>query len=262
MKGPTFSQTTDNATIAALVNTLFDDGDSICVGYQNRLCEVSPLGLIATLKGSDVPTGWPCFNTNDPVVFSINPSTPSNKGGLPITNVWAGRTFMFESDTLSYADQEMYWIKRFKDMPFTLIFTGNKSIHALITLDADDEALDDLLKPIEGCHYSKYMLLHRLTCLVLAYHTAGNLRLDTATCTPNRTTKAPNFTREIYRPGCLETITIAPKAIRVGKRVKFEDYFKWLQSLCPSMIRFNLLLEEAEADLNRYGSNGKWGVSK
>lgn len=129
-----------------LLNLMFKPGETVCVSYNQFGYHSIPLENVLGDQVTLVPTPdsaakrkktWEeCFEynvpTNNMTLAALNPI----KGFRLDENATAYRSFLVEVDYGPIKEQVEY-IKRI-GLPYSaLVFSGNKSIHCLITLDQD-----------------------------------------------------------------------------------------------------------------------------
>src|ERR1035437_5479321 len=119
-----------------LLSLLFNEGESICVSNNQFASHSIPLqsameGTI-TLVPPDPTYPVRYCDSSELLLVSINPIQGFRKD----SNVQKFRSFLFELDTGSTKEQLGYF-KHLKLTTSCQIFSGNKSVHALIVLDQD-----------------------------------------------------------------------------------------------------------------------------
>lgn len=120
----------------SLLKLLFNDGETICVSDNRFAYHSMPLentfGGKITLVSSNKDSPIRHCDSSKLILVSINPI----KGFRCDKNVTAFRSFLVELDIGSTKEQ-LTTIKRF-GMPFSAqVFSGNKSVHTVITLSED-----------------------------------------------------------------------------------------------------------------------------
>lgn len=119
-----------------LFNLMFKPGETVCVshnkfGYHSVYLNTALNGPVTLVPPSDdIPRQYP--QTDDLLLVALNPI----KGYRQDINCTAFRSFLIEMDYGPLAEQ-MAYVKTM-GMPYSaVVFSGNKSLHFLITLDTD-----------------------------------------------------------------------------------------------------------------------------
>lgn len=128
-----------------LLNLMFKPGETVCVSHNKFAYHCIPLQnamngpvvLVPTpnslaLRNLTLEAGIERINGDDLLLCALNPI----KGYREDANCTSFRSFLVEMDAGPIPEQ-MAYIKKF-EMPYSAaIFSGNKSVHFLITLDKD-----------------------------------------------------------------------------------------------------------------------------
>ncbi len=209
----------------ALLKLLFNPGEEVCASNSQFACQSLPLEDLLVDKDitltSNIPSIDPIVcHTSDLILCSINPI----KGKRLDENCTAFRSFLIEIDVGSIKDQ-LATIAHIK-MPFSAqVFSGNKSVHTLITLSTD---LNDEKK---WRHVAQWML----NIVTLADQNCKN---------PSRMIRIPGAYRE---PGKKQRL------INIGNRVSHKELSDWLDKYdhLKPRVRERKPIPEGEADLDR-----------
>lgn len=211
----------------SLFRVLFDEGDSIAMGINGAMVQndYTPRDASMILQGiplsSHVPLPPQDFSLSGMLVC-INPATTTGNNGVSNATVESYRTFLFELDAGTLADQRNFWDAT--GMPHSaIVYTGGKSLHVLVTLD----------KPMPTLQM--YQAIHRT--IVQRLHLKFGVRADADTNHPNRTTKIPGF----LRPSKDDSPDKPAKLVRLAQRVKKDDFMAWATSIgvTPAMVKLN-----------------------
>lgn len=182
----------------SLIKLLFNENETICVSKNQFSFHSIPLkdaldGPITLLSPNEsVPISY--CNSSELTLVAINPIN----GFRNDSNVTAFRTFLFEIDTGSIKEQIGY----FKHLGIPLsaqIFSGNRSVHALVILDED---LDE--------KSYRYLYEWALNILTMCDHNCKN---------PSRSVRIPGAYREPDKK---------QRLIGIGNRVSHKDFMGWL----------------------------------
>jgi hypothetical protein len=119
-----------------LLRLLFNSGESICVsnnafGFHSMAMEKALEGDIELISPNESVAPIIC-NSSDLIMAALNPINGFRRDN----NVTKFRSFLVELD-IGTIDEQLGTI-RHSGMPFSAqVFSGNKSVHTLITLEAD-----------------------------------------------------------------------------------------------------------------------------
>jgi len=183
----------------ALLKLLFNEGETICVsnnefGFHSILLEDALSEEVTLLSPNDTVPIRQC-PSSELTLVAINPI----RGFRRDESVTAFRSFLVEMDVGSIKDQ-LGTIDHLK-MPFSVqVFSGNKSVHTVITLDED--------LPDEKTYRSIGEWLFRI--ITLADKNCRN---------PSRSVRIPGAYRG---PGKKQRL------IRLNKRVTHKELFDWI----------------------------------
>ena len=120
----------------SLLKLLFNEGESICVsnnefGFQSVPLEKALDGEVDLISPNEKVPVNRC-KSSDLIFVAINPI----KGWRRDSDVTAFRSFLIEID-FGQINQQLTYLNTIK-MPFSAqVFSGNKSVHTVITLDED-----------------------------------------------------------------------------------------------------------------------------
>jgi hypothetical protein len=189
-----------NETGAQLFNLMFRPGETVCVscnkyGYHSIPLENAINGPITLVPPTD-NAEWMYPKPEELILTALNPI----KGFRQDLNCTAFRNFLIEMDYGPLTEQAAY-IKKL-GMPYSaIVFSGNKSLHFLISLDTD--------LPSEKVYrvFSEWIL----NIVTLA---------DQNTKNPSRSIRIPGAYRE---PGKLQTL------VEFNGSVKVKDLADWLR---------------------------------
>lgn len=191
-----------------LLNLMFRSGETVCVSHNKYGYHSIPLanalnGPVVLVPpehsiikmGKTIEEAIEHIDTDQIILCALNPI----KGFREDANCTAYRNFLVELDS-GPTDQQLAYIKKI-NMPFSAaIFSGNKSLHFLISLDRD--------LPSEKVFrlFSEWIL----KIVTLA---------DQATKNPSRSIRVPGAYRE---PGKKQTM------VEYRGAIKIEDLIVWL----------------------------------
>ena len=120
----------------SLLKLLFNEGETICVsnnefGFHSIPLESALDGEVELLSPNDKVSLTHC-HSSDLILAAINPINGFRRD----SNVTAFRSFLVEID-IGTIKEQVNTIAHIK-MPFSSqVFSGNKSVHTIITLDSD-----------------------------------------------------------------------------------------------------------------------------
>lgn len=183
----------------SLLKLLFNEGESICVsdnayGYHSIPLETALSGEIDLVSPND-PDKIRKTDSSKLILAAINPIN----GWRRDNSVTAFRSFLIEIDTGTLKEQ-LGTINHFK-MPFSAqTFSGNKSVHTVITLDED--------LPDEKTYRSIANWIFNIVTMC-----------DQNCKNPSRSVRIPGAYRE---PGKKQRL------IKLNKRVTHKELFDWL----------------------------------
>jgi hypothetical protein len=214
---------------------LFNANENICVQDSQFATHSVPLEDI--LSGNQVkliatdPKYNRDVNSDNLILAALNPINGSRLD----SNVTNYRSFLIELDVGTLKEQ-LNTIKHLK-MPFTAqVFSGNKSIHTVITLDED-------LKT-----EAQYRLLARW---IFAIVTTADDKCEN----PSRCVRIP----EVYRePGKKQRL------VELRQRVSHKEFFAWLNKwphLAPKP-KEKRVIPEGEGDYDRLSTWAKYQIKK
>jgi hypothetical protein len=164
---------------------LFDDGDYVCVGKNAYATDIMPCVALDETKLE---------------FFSIN----SLKDKRADKNVTKYRNFLFEMDDLPPKQQVKLVTET--DMPWsTAVFSGNKSIHWIISLE----------EPVKNKEEYKMWWNAIYDCAV-----RHHIVFDKATSNPSRFSRIPNVIRQDKNKK--QTL------VKVNKRINNDELLNWL----------------------------------
>ena len=183
----------------ALLHLMFDPGESICVSNSQFAYHSLPLEKVMggelELISPNEKVSLQCVNSNDLTLVAINPIN----GFRQDSNVYKYRSFLYEIDTGSLKEQWGY-LKHMGIPTSALVFSGNKSIHALVTLD-------ELISNEKTYRYLYDWSLRILTMC------------DRQVKTPSKCIRIPGAYRE---PGKKQRL------IEIKSRISHKEFFDWL----------------------------------
>ena len=188
-----------DSTGKQLLNLMFNPGETICVrpnlySYHSISLESAMEGTISLVPpDSGRPTQY--YDSSELLLVALNPIL----GFCKDANVQKYRSFLFELDTGSIRDQLGYF--QHLQIPLSAqVFSGNKSVHSLLTLSSD--RLDE----------KTYRLLYQwcLNIMTLVDRNCKN---------PSRSIRIPGAYRE---PGKKQRL------ISIGERVTISEFLTWL----------------------------------
>lgn len=192
-----------------LLNIMFNPGETICVSPDKYGYHSVPLETVLGGTVTLVPTQESCekrkikwedairtVSSDQMTLVSLNPI----KGWRQDHFTTAFRSFMVEIDHGSIPDQKKYIENT--GLPYSAcIFSGNKSLHFLVTLD------QDLPGEKEWRHLAEWIL----NAITLA---------DKNTKNPSRSLRIPGAFRE---PGKKQL------AVKLNGRISLKTLYEWLQ---------------------------------
>ncbi len=188
-----------DSTGKSLLNLLFNPGETICVspnefGYHAIPLENAFKGKITLVSPNEaIPISY--CSSSELILAAINPI----KGWRRDDNVTAFRSFLLEADTGSIKEQLGY-IDHLK-MPFSVqVFSGNKSVHTVITLDED--------LPDEK-----------------TYRHIGNWIFNIVSLADKN---CRNPSRSVRIPGAYRDQGKKQRLIKLNKRISHKELFDWL----------------------------------
>lgn len=184
-----------------LLNLLFNEGESICVsnnefGFHSIPLAILPWSSNVILMSPNESVAASECHPSELILVAINPI----KGYRRDSNVTAFRSFLIEMD-MGTTDEQLGTIAHLK-MPFSAqVFSGNKSVHTVITLDEDLKDEKD-------------------------YRIVGNWIFNIVSqCDQN----CKNPSRSVRIPGAIRPNTgKEQKLIKLNKRVSHKELFDWL----------------------------------
>lgn len=183
----------------SLLKLLFNPGETICVsnnefGFHSVPLEEALDGTI-TLNSPNEKVRPKVCNTQRLTMVAINPI----KGFREDQNVTAYRSFLVEID-IGTIDDQIGTLAHIGIPASIQIFSGNKSVHTIITLD------EDLPNEAQYRHLAVWIL--------------NIIRVADQKCkNPSRSARIPGAYRE---PGKKQTL------IKLNKRVSHKELFDWL----------------------------------
>jgi hypothetical protein len=184
----------------SLLELMFNEDESICVsnnkfGYHSIPLKNVLNNEVSLISPNDNVKPSIC-NSSELILVAINPIN----GFRLDSNVTKFRTFLWEIDIGSIKDQLGYF--KHVELPISaLIFSGNKSIHALTILDEE----------IGSENTYKYLYNWALNILTM--------------CDPN----CKNSSRSVRIPGAYRDKDKKQRLIKLNGRVKLEDFLDWLK---------------------------------
>jgi hypothetical protein len=183
----------------SLLKLLFNQGETVCVSNNEFAFHSVPLenvldGTVELISPNDqVPTR--SVHSLDLTLVAINPIN----GFRLDSNVTAFRSYLIEMDTGSIKDQ-LGTIAHLK-MPFSAqVFSGNKSVHTVITLDED--------LPDEK-----------------TYRNVGDWLFNIMTLADKN---CRNPSRSVRIPGAYREPNKKQRLIRLNDRISHKEFFEWL----------------------------------
>lgn len=194
-----------------LLSLMFKPGETVCVSHNKYGYHSIPLEEVLTKSEVTlVPTEDSCAKRNLEWIPENFDSSPTDKLTLvslnPVKgfrediNVTAYRSFLIEMDYGPLAQQLAY--AKAMGMPYSaVVFSGNKSLHFLITLDQD-------LPSYEVYYHMAEWILGTMTMA------------DPNTKNPTRSIRIPGVERE---PGKLQRL------VELNGPVKLQDLSAWLR---------------------------------
>jgi hypothetical protein len=209
---------------------LFNANEKVCV--QNSLYATEPVPLEEVLGGKVTlipkdPKYTKIVNSDKLIMVALNPM----KGFRCDEGVDKFRSFLVELDVGTLKEQ-INTINHLK-MPFTAqVFSGNKSIHTVITLDED---LKDR---------TQYGLIAQWIFAIIT-------TADKACANPSRCVRIPEVFRE---PGKRQRL------VRLKKRVSHKELFAWLHKwphLSPK-LKTKRAIPEGEGDYDKLSTWAKY----
>ncbi len=222
-----------DSTGQKLLNLLFNPGETVCVSpnkfaFHSILLE-SFTGQIALVSPNpDIPTKY--CDSSELILCSINPIL----GFRNDSNVKAYRSFLLEIDSGSIKDQLGYLAKL--KIPFSCqVFSGNRSIHTVITLDED---LPDL---------KTYRLIYQWLLKIVTF-------ADPNCKNPSRSVRIPGAYRE---PGKKQRL------VSMKGRISHKELFDWLnqyEHLRPQVKKQRKVLTEG-ADFSRLSPWARYNLT-
>lgn len=183
-----------------LLNLMFRAGENICVSHNKYAFHSIPLTeavkKTVTLVPVDPQRPFEYVSSDKITLVSLNPIT----GFRQDANCIAFRNFLVEMDYGTSEAQLEY--AKLQNLPYSaVVFSGNKSLHFLISLDTDlpnEEVWRDFAQ-------------WTLSIMTMA---------DQATKNPSRSIRIPGAERE---PGKLQ------KLVEYKGPIKVTDFYDWLQ---------------------------------
>lgn len=212
---------------------LFNANEKICVQDSKFATHAVPLEEVLSGKVTLIPKDPERFpkvvDSDKLVLVALNPA----EGLRCDENIAKYRSFLIELDVGSILEQ-INTVRHLK-MPFTAqVFSGNKSVHTVITLDED-------LK-----NEAQYRLIAKwiFAIITTADDKCGN---------PSRCVRIP----EVYRePGKKQRL------IRLKERVSHKELFSWLNKwphLAPKP-KVKKIIPEGEGDYNKLSTWAKYQI--
>lgn len=183
----------------SLLKLLFNEGETVCVSNNEFGFRSIPLknaldGKIELISPTEGKSS--SCHSSDLTLCAINPINGYRRD----SNVTAFRSFLIEMDSGSIKEQ-LGTIAHLK-LPFSIqVFSGNKSVHTVITLDED--------LPDEKSYRSVGDWLFRIVTLA-----------DKNCRNPSRSVRIPGAYRE---PGKKQRL------IKINKRISHKEFFDWLK---------------------------------
>lgn len=162
-------------------NILFEPGEATCLAFDKY--------------GNKVSDVFQPYNPSYQF-FSINPMINKRAG----ENITAYRNILLESDNTSIKSQLKH-IDEIKLPYATLTFSGNKSVHCIISLKTPLKSREE---------YDRYV--------ELAYKAYGSKKIDSSCKDPGRFSRYPNGTND---KGNIQEL------LKVGARVDNTDFLWW-----------------------------------
>jgi len=183
----------------SLLKLLFNEGEEICVSSSQFAYESIPLekvlnGKITLVSNNESVAPYHC-DSSELLLCSINPI----KGNRCDNNVTAFRSFLIELDVGDIKTQ-LGTIEYLK-LPFSIqVFSGNRSVHTVITLDEDLK--DEKTYRLIGSWIFNIITLADKNC-----------------ANPSRSVRIPGA----YREG-----TKKQRLIRLNRRITQKELMDWL----------------------------------
>lgn len=188
-----------DSTGQSLLKLLFNEGETICVsdnefGFHSIPLEKALNGKIELISPNE-GAGTKYCDSSELIMAAINPINGWRRDNF----VTAFRSFLIEIDTGTIKEQ-LGTLQHLK-MPFSAqIFSGNKSVHTVITLDED--------LPDEKTYRS-------IVCWIFNIVTMAD-------------EKCKNPSRSIRIPGAYREPGKKQRLIRLNKRISHKELFDWL----------------------------------
>lgn len=161
---------------------MFDDGEWTCFGQQHTAVACNPIHLLTS---------------GEHQLVGLNPMVNSRRD----SNVQVFRNILVEQDVGS-VDEQIQYIKEMGFPYSSAVYSGNKSVHFLVSLD----------KPLPDLRSYKFVSKWILRILSKA---------DQATINPSRFTRVP---------GTLRTSGKMQELVDLGNRIQRETLNVWLNS--------------------------------
>lgn len=214
-----------------LLNLMFRPGETICVspnkyGYHSVLLEDVLTGKV-TLAPPDGNKSIQYCKSDELIMIALNPI----KGFRKDENVFAYRNFLLELD-VGTIDNQVEYIKRLGIPYSSMVFSGSKSVHTIISLDQD--------LPSESVYrkFSEWMLN-------VANHCDQNIK------NPSRSTRIPGAYRE---PGKQQVM------LEFKGPVRLTDLVNWMKNYPDAMPRKE---EKRQISKNpNFNSINSWAIKK
>jgi hypothetical protein len=153
--------------------------------------------------------------THDGAFVALNPAREMG-AELKKENIEAYRNILVEIDTIAGINEQTDFLKRSR-VPFTsLVYTGNRSVHAVISL-AEPLLMDPVF----------YRNVHKAICKKLAWVS------DQATNGPQATTKLPG----LFRINHTTQVATEQKLIELKPRVSYDRFLQSIERELHDILR-------------------------
>lgn len=208
-----------------LLKLLFNEGETVCVsnnefGFHSIPLERALNTVQITLESPNPKSPVNICDSRDFILVAINPI----KGWRRDENVTAFRSYLIEMDIGSIKEQ--IGTITHLGIPFSAqVFSGNKSVHTVITLD-------------EGLPDEK------------TYRSIGDWIFNIVSLADKN---CRNPSRSIRIPGAYRDGGKKQRLIKIGKRISHKELFDWLnkyKSLQPK-AKEKRVIPEGQADFSR-----------